>query len=249
MQSIACILSIGCLLVSLNTQAADLNAEILQAISVMPKLGGYDTLTAAGIRALERACRTVNGKLVVNPTLAQPSYCTVATYLVFIQAVEKRFNVDGVTGLPDALAVHGEDDGVGIWGRWDANGPATPCLFHELGLGENFTDWSRAKEGDFMKISWNGLVGRDEYGHSAIFMGRRTVNGIDTVSYWSSNTGKGYGINSRPWKAFKFVIFSRLEQPEKIAGATALPRSNPYLSSLRHSVSSQKDALANSGVR
>ena len=222
------------------------NNDILQIINTMPVLGGYDT--KQGLPALERACAATGGKLIITPSLAQPSYCTVATYLIFLQVVQKYFDIDATPGLPEALAVHGEDDGVGIWGRWDANGPATPCLFYQLNLGTNFTDWNQAQKGDFIKISWNGLVGKDEHGHSAIFMGTETVDGVETVSYWSSNTGKGYCTNTRPRADFPFVIFSRLESPENIAGALTLPRSDPYLTGLESQASTQAEALAHSGI-
>jgi hypothetical protein len=34
--------------------------------------------------------------------------------------------------------IRGQRDGEGIWGRWNANGPGTARLFHEMNLGENF---------------------------------------------------------------------------------------------------------------
>lgn len=35
--------------------------------------------------------------------------------------------------LAEQLAIKGQLGGVGISGRWNANGPGTACLFRELG--------------------------------------------------------------------------------------------------------------------
>ena len=48
------------------------------------------------------------------------------------------------------------------------NGPA---VFYEMRLGRNFSDFSQAQPGDFMKIFWSNAVGRKEHGHSVIFLG------------------------------------------------------------------------------
>ncbi len=135
----------------------------------MPQGGGYSASNTATAR-LTAAARTVKGTLTLNPAIAKPSYCSGATYLVFLATLENLNNQAPITGqLAESLAIKGQPDGVGIWGRWNANGPGTACLFHELQLGENFTDWNAARPGDFMKIFWNLNVGRREHGHSAIY--------------------------------------------------------------------------------
>jgi hypothetical protein len=70
------------------------------------------------------------------------------------------------------LLIRGQGDGVGIWGRWNANGPGTARLFEELHLGKNFTSFEEARPGDFMKIFWNDNIGGTESGHSVIYLGR-----------------------------------------------------------------------------
>ena len=69
------------------------------------------------------------------------------------------------------LMIRGQRDGEGIWGRWNANGPGTARLFHEMDLGQNFDDFAEAQPGDFMKIFWSPEVGRAEHGHSVIYLG------------------------------------------------------------------------------
>ncbi len=86
---------------------------------------------------------------------------------------------------PDGM---GQDDGVGFWGRANANGPSLGVLVRELGAGYSFTAyrgamsernretpderyltdqewcsldvWQRALPGDLMKIFWNRNASR-----------------------------------------------------------------------------------------
>ena len=155
-----------------------------------------------------------------------------------------------ITGpLADTLAIKGQPDGVGIWGRWNSNGPGTACLFHELQIGENFTDWNLARRGDFMKIFWNPNVGRREHGHSAIYLGTTTENGVEWVRFWSSNQPNGFGEKRVPKTKIAYVIFSRLKYPERLQRNLAtLPRKNSYLAGLLSKDSSLAEAKVNSGV-
>ncbi len=126
--------------------------------------------------------------LRVNPSVARTTYCSGATYLVFVRAIQLLLPQSAFAdGLAEALAIKGQPDGVGVWGRWNANGPGTACLFHELGLGHNFTSFEAARPGDFMKIFWTDAVGRREHGHSVIYLGGEQQNGIEMIRFWSSN--------------------------------------------------------------
>ncbi len=126
----------------------------------------------------------------------------------------------------------GQRDGEGIWGRWNANGPGTARLFFELGLGRNFTDFTQAQPGDFMKIFWNDEVGKLEHGHSVIYLGMEKQNGVDYVRFWSSNVPAGYGEKSVPRSKIVRAIFSRLEAPANLAKIEQAPDIDSYLSSL-----------------
>ncbi len=170
-----------------NQFHSDANQVILSLLPQMPKQGGYSASNAATAN-LQTAVRVSSGRLTINPRAAVPSYCSGATYLVFVQAVEKLNGGAPIASpLAEQLAVKGQPDGVGVWGRWNANGPGTACLFRELDLGPNFTSWNAAKPGDFMKIFWNPNVGRHEHGHSAIFLGVTHESGVEMVQFWSSN--------------------------------------------------------------
>ncbi|MBV8213328.1 MAG: hypothetical protein JOZ08_08900 [Verrucomicrobia bacterium] len=227
----------------------DPNEVILQVIRTMPEGGGYSASNEANARLAE-AARTVRGTLTLEPAIAKPSYCSGATYLVFLATLANLNNQAPITGpLADSLAIKGQPDGVGIWGRWNSNGPGTACLFHELQIGENFTDWNSARQGDFMKIFWNPNVGRREHGHSAIYLGTTTENGVEWVTFWSSNQPNGFGQKRVPKTKIAYVIFSRLKYPERLQhNFASLPRKNSYLASLLSKDSSLAEAMHNSGV-
>jgi hypothetical protein len=227
---------------------ADANSQIIQILKTMPQGGGYSA-TAGATRDLQSAVQVYGGTLNVKPAAARSTYCSGATYLVFIQAIQRlipRSQFGG--GLAEALAIKGQPDGVGIWGRWNANGPGTACLFYDLSLGRNFTSFDEARPGDFMKIFWTDAVGTREHGHSVIFVSRGSVNGIETVRFWSSNKPGGYGYKEVPRSRISHAIFSRLEIPSNITGFVRLERKNRYLAGLVSNESSMSEALDKSGV-
>ena len=139
----------------------------------MPKGGRYSASRVATIK-LQQAAHFESGKFFVVPDAASPSYCSGATYLVFMKTIEVlrekgALHLDHAT--LESLMIRGQRDGEGIWGRWNANGPGTARLFHEMNLGENFDDYAAAQPGDFMKIFWSPEVGKAEHGHSVIYLG------------------------------------------------------------------------------
>ena len=244
------LLSALMLLSKVTLHAVDFNAIVLEQIRKMPEGGGYAT-TREAHQALSSAVAVSPSGLRVESSKAQPSYCSGATYLLFLKtlvAAEKQGLCPlGLTAsenlLPTAMP-----DGVGIWGRWNANGPGTARLFHELGLGKNFTAWEQARPGDFMKIFWSTDVGKKERGHSVVFLGMETRGGVEHVRFWSSNKPSGYGEKSVPKSKVAAVIFSRLENPSNIQHAAAMPKKDAYLASLLTHESSLSEALQKSGV-
>ncbi len=183
-----------------SATAASFNGLILEQMRKMPSGGKYSVSHVAKIK-LQSAAHFESGKFFVIPTKPYVSFCSGATYLVFIKTIEAprdngQLQLDFAT--LNELIIRDQHDGEGIWGRWNANGPGTARLFHELGLGKNFTDFAQAQPGDFMKIFWNTNVGRRESGHSVIFLG--TTNHPDGafVRFWSSNIGMGYGEKEVP---------------------------------------------------
>lgn len=228
-------------LVLVPTARADLNRYVLEAVRSMPSGGRYDTTKVA----FEQLCRSITVEsdgLRINPALAQPSFCSSATYLVFLRVLDRAMRAGHCNITPEThqrlLVVPGQRDGVGIWGRWNANGPGTARLFSEFGLGRNFTDYESARPGDFMKIFWTSEIGKHESGHSVIYLGRNTIGGLEHIRFWSSNKASkpgdlsGYGEKIVLRTKIARVIFSRLERPDNIARVHASAPTDVFLASL-----------------
>jgi len=230
--------------------AGDYNPLILEQVRKMPSGGRYSVSHFAKIK-LQSAAHFESGKFLVIPTAPYPSFCSGATYLVFIKTLETlrdrgELQLDFAT--LNQLVIRDQRDGEGIWGRWNANGPGTARLFYELGLGRNFTDFNQAQPGDFMKIFWNKNVGRRESGHSVIFLGTVNRLGGQYVRYWSSNIPRGYGEKEVPRSKIANVIFSRLEHPENLARIHSRPETDIYLASLLRKKSSFAEATQKCGL-
>jgi len=227
-----------------------LNDLILQQIREMPVGGKYSASRTATIR-LQSAAHFEAGKFFILPDAASPSYCSGATYLVFmktIEALRDRGDLPLKYETLDQLMIRGQPDGAGIWGRWNANGPGTARLFYELGLGRNFDDFEEARPGDFMKIFWSPEVGREEHGHSVIYLGTEKKAGLDYVRFWSSNIPFGYGERSVPRTKIVHAIFSRLYAPANLARIEETPAVDRYLAGLVRVRSNYAEAKAKCGM-
>jgi hypothetical protein len=228
--------------------AGDYNGLILDQIKQMPQGGHYSVSHFAKIR-LQSSAHFESGKFFVVP--AGPSFCSGATYLVFIRTIEAlraRGDLHFDYSTLEKLIIRDQRDGEGIWGRWNANGPGTARLFHELGIGRNFDNFDQAKPGDFMKIFWSRQVGRNEHGHSTVFLGLEDRPDGQYVRYWSSNIPTGYGEKSVPRSKIAYAIFSRLQTPENLARINGAPLVDTYLASLLRSRSSISEAGTKCGL-
>ncbi len=223
------------------------NRAVIDAVRSMPSGGGYSTSPAAN-RALSGAVSREGSLLSVHTAEAVPSYCSGATYLVFLKVLSDLQNSGRLTLTPETIAAlrpAGQPDGTGIWGRWNANGPGTARLFHELSLGPNFTSLSAARPGDFLKIFWNDGIGASEHGHSVIFLGQDTKAG--TLTFWSSNIPGGYGTKTVPLQRIHRLLFSRLEHPENL-NRPLLLRTDAYLFSLQRRSSNSEEMARQCGL-
>lgn len=235
----------------LAAQADNFNDIVLQQIQSMPQGGGYAT-TSSAHEALISAARIDAGGVRIQANRAVPSFCSSATYLVFLKTLGElqRRGIHQIDRagwaalLPLKLA-----DGEGVWGRWNANGPGTPRLFFELDLGRNFTSFEEARPGDFLKIFWTDAVGQNERGHSVIFLGLEQKDGVESVRFWSSNKPGGYGEKSVPRSKIARAIFSRLEKPQNISRLFLLPARDSYLAGLLSKNSSLSEAGRMCGIR
>ena len=111
--------------------AENLNGLVLEQIKHMPHGGKYSVSRYAKIR-LQSAAHFESGKIFVLPSAASPSFCSGATYLVFIKTLEAlrargQLQLDFAT--LEQLIIRDQRDGEGIWGRWNANGPGHRAAF------------------------------------------------------------------------------------------------------------------------
>ena len=230
--------------------ADDYNSLVLEQIKQMPRGGRYSVSHVAKIR-LQSSAHFESGKFFILPSQASPSFCSGATYLVFIRTIEAmraRGQLQLDYSTLERLIIRDQHDGEGIWGRWNANGPGTARLFHELQLGRNFDNFDQAKPGDFMKIFWSRQVGRNEHGHSTIFLGIENHPDGQYVRYWSSNVPYGYGEKTVPRSKIAYAIFSRLQTPANLARINSAPFVDTYLASLLRTRSSIAEAGAKCGL-
>ena len=235
---------------SAQTTTANINQIVLDKIKEMPRGGRYSASRTATIR-LQSAAHFESGKFFVLPSAASPSYCSGATYLVFIKTIETLRANSGLNLDYDTLSrlmIRGQRDGEGIWGRWNANGPGTARLFYETGIGRNFDDFGEAQPGDFMKIFWSPEVGKAEHGHSVVFLGMEKQFGLDYVRFWSSNIPLGYGERTVPRTKIVHAIFSRLSNPENLPRIAHAPTVDNYLASLLGTRSSFFEARQKCGM-
>jgi hypothetical protein len=230
--------------------ADDYNSLVLEQIKQMPRGGRYSVSHVAKIR-LQSSAHFESGKFFILPSQASPSFCSGATYLVFIRTIEAlraRAQLQLDYSTLERLIIRDQHDGEGIWGRWNANGPGTARLFHELQLGRNFDNFDQAKPGDFMKIFWSRQVGRNEHGHSTIFLGIENHPDGQYVRYWSSNVPSGYGEKTVPRSKIAYAIFSRLQTPANLGRINSAPFVDTYLASLLRTRSSIAEASAKCGL-
>src|SRR5207244_6202588 len=104
--------------------AAGLNSLILEQIQKMPTGGKYSVSHFAKIK-LESAAHFESGKFFVIPTAPYPSFCSGATYIVFIKTIEAlsdsgQLQLDLAT--INQLVIRVKHDDEGLWGHWYAIG-------------------------------------------------------------------------------------------------------------------------------
>ena len=235
--------------VKLPANARGYNKLVLEAIKRMPSGGGYSANSAATTKLVEASAVKKDGKggLGFHPAVAQPSYCSGATYLVFLEVVNDLLKSGKIKLSEDVIAmlsVNRQLDGAGIWGRWNANGPGTGRFFYEASLGTNFVGLDHAEPGDFLKLWWNEYVGKRERGHSVIFLGReKTPEGEPGIRIWSSNEPEGMSAKVVPLTKIKRALVSRLDHPENLAALAKLAPKDGFLANMLEKDCSEEEYL------
>lgn len=207
-----------------------LNQHILAAMQSMPSGGGYE----ASQKAVDRLAANVtykDGAIHQNLKAAGASFCSGATYMVFLKVVGHLHKSPPLALSEKTHARYaniGVKDGEEIFGRWNANGPGTAKLFADLKCGVNFTSYAHALPGDFMKIWWTDAIGGKERGHLVIYLGSTG----DQIHYWSSNQPNGYGRKSVSKSKIKHVLFSRFTNAVRLKKASALTPRDQFLADM-----------------
>jgi hypothetical protein len=259
-------------ILSFSLQASgSYNTEVLDTVREMPQGGGYSTRRDA-FDELRRRIQLFDGTIRVDHQSRGTSFCSSATYFVILKTLEKLHH-RGVARIQSTAAplllpteANGEflQDGFGVFGRWNANGPGTAGLFHDLKMGDNFSDdgFYEAKPGDFLKIfwRWGRGVGKFERGHSVVFTKvlpeGATGSNVAEVCFWSSHgyedgRESGFGEKCVPRADVQEMIFSRLTHPERINRVLhrSYQHENKYLSSLLDVESTIEEARRKTGTR
>ncbi len=229
------ILASGCANITAGNEPG-FNSRVLAAVRTMPTGGAYDGSDSTK-NLLHGACGLADGKFQVNANRAKPSFCSGATYLVLLKALGR--------GSDALLPKIDQQDGHGIFGRWNSNGPGTAKLVADLGAGKNFTSWDGAQPGDFLKIWWTDRIGGRERGHLVVYLGHDAAS----VRFWSSNQPGGYGTKSVPRRECRRVLFTRITRPEKFATVKELPAVDPWLARMLREDFSWEEVVAKCRIR
>jgi len=222
---------------------------VLEAVETMPVGGGYAASRAANEGLAKAIGLDREGGFVVDAKVAQPSYCSGATYLVLLRALSgeigKIKNLEARKALVERLKMRAQPDGVGLWGRWNSNGPCMAVWFTETKMGFSFEDSKLARGGDFLKLWWKEPIGKDEAGHSVVYLGKGvTSDGEEGFEIWSSNKPLGYGKKVVPLSKIKRALFSRCDHPERVGEVTLLAERSVFLSEMLKRNMSQEEWVA-----
>ena len=99
-----------------------------------------------------------------------------------------------------------------------------------------------------MKIFWNNEIGKRERGHSVVFLGTETEDGVEYVRFWSSNKPGGYGEKRVPRRSVAYAIFSRLENPENLVRVSRIEPRDAFLASMLTVSASQEEVRKKCGM-
>lgn len=203
--------------------------------------GGYYTgkkekpaLIQNAWEGMNRAFTIENGKAEIDMSKARPSFYSSACYMALLKALSNWDDNGDISEKSwlnlrpytlDGMDYPYQNDGVGCWGRANANGPGMAALVSQLNAGYNiylkprtsyssyeeyYNAWKNVKAGNILKIFRNEYIGCDdqnsEAGHLVVFLGMEDDkdekgNPDPVIYYWSSNGSgyapdKGYSIGS-----------------------------------------------------
>ena len=234
------------------------NSYVLDTIMLADDGGGYYTgraekeeLDNNAWEGMDQAVILKNGKVKIDLSKAKPSFCSSGVYMALLKSLsnwdkEGKISYDAWKNLKP-YTVEKRDfpiqaDGVGSWGRANANGPGLAVLVAELEAGKNtylppkksfdseeeyYEMWKNLEPGDFLKIFWNEYIGADdefsESGHMTIFLDFEEIvdeNGKKDglIYFWSSNgygymPDKGYSIGKSRLSKIYRAVSTHIDNP------------------------------------
>ena len=184
---------------------------ILAAIDSFPQHGGYytgsqptATFATTAWQGLDNAFQMHPGdkKPHFDPVLAQPSFCSSATFSVIVKALimwdskgaisrQAWINMKPCVGIVGPLNPQGlsQADGQGFWGRANANGPSLGCLVHELGAGFSMTAYRGAKSTKNKETPDEPYMTDEQWLNNPIWS--HMVPGDIVKIYWNRNDDRG----------------------------------------------------------
>lgn len=235
-----------------RTQAgryANFNQALIAAINEMPKGGGYSVRKDAFNALQNSVSLDGSGKLQLKCAGATPTFCTAATYLALLRAMQ-LYGIEPDVALSAKLAQVKQPDGVGIWGRWNSNGPAVARMLQQTAAGTSFINREKAGPGDFVKIFWNEHIGKKERGHLVVFIKWVTMpDGKQGMRFWSGNIPKGFGMKDVPLEQCKFMIFSRITKPQNLRRLGELGERDEWLASMLNREYSRAEVIKQLGIK
>ncbi len=184
---------------------------VLAAVDSFPANGGYytgsrpnDTFKKTAWKGLHQAYQMTlaDPRPVFRQDLAQPSFCSSATYGALIKAL-LLWDTKGVisrqawlfmkpfVGIVDNMNEKGfyQSDGQGFWGMMNGNGPAVAVLFHQLKAGFNFTAYRGAKTQACKETPDERYLTDDEWRNHPVW--QQAVPGDFMKIFWNRDDDSG----------------------------------------------------------
>lgn len=243
------ILSFYALSLSAQSNDTTLNQEwqqaILAAIEQFPDRGGYYTGGKPNDKFRQTTMQALNSAFIMGvndekpafvPSMAVPSFCSSATYAVIVKAlllwdcrgvISKQAwrNIKPYVGIKDAINTNGifQDDGMGFWGRANANGPGLGVLIHELDAGYSFTAFRGAKNDSVKETPTEQYLSDEQWRQQPIW--NEAIPGDLMKIFWNRNESRGHdggaiigwdGVKGHLQEAGHSVIFLGINENDEV---------------------------------
>ncbi len=184
---------------------------VLAAVDSFPINGGYytgaspnETFKKTAWKGMHQAYKMALSDPwpMLDLKLAQPSFCSSATYLALIKALllwdkehkisrEAWLAMKPFVGIVDNMNPQGyyQSDGEGFWGRMNGNGPAVAVTIHEMKAGYNFTAYRGAKTNACKETPDERYLTDDEWRNHPVW--QQAQPGDFMKIFWNSNDDSG----------------------------------------------------------